>query len=321
MPQATAPARAGTLVVPARPPGAPAPRRSRLSGRTVRSWGVAWLFLAPALIIFALFKFVPMIRAINMSFFEVRPYLGDRWVGWDNYHQVLTDPAFLNAIRNTIVLGIGQTVGSLVLGFALALLLEGTARHLWLIRTAVFLPVVTAIAVVAEVWRILYFPAPDGTVNSILGLVGLGPSQFISSEHTSMASVIAVGIWRQAPYDMMIILAGLAGVDRNLYEASSVDGASLFRRLWHVTFPALRPVFAILLTLAAIRNLRIFVEVFLLTNGGPNGSTDVLITLVFRTGLERNEYGVAAAGTVVLLLATIGLTLAVRLGLGRRRRA
>jgi multiple sugar transport system permease protein len=284
----------------------------------MRSWLIAWLFLAPALIIFAVFKFVPMVQAINMSFFEVRPYLGDQWVGWDNYRQVLTDPAFRGAIRNTIVLAVGQTGGAIVVGLALALLVEGTARHLWFVRTAVFLPVVTAIAVVVEVWRILYFPAPDGTVNGILGWIGLGPSQFLNSADTSMASVIAVGIWRQAPYDMMIILAGLAGVDRNLYEASAVDGAGTIRRLWHVTFPALRPVFAILFTLAAIRGLRIFTEVYLLTNGGPDGSTDVMMTLIFRIGFERNEIGLAAAGTVVLLLTTVVLTLAVRLARWRR---
>jgi multiple sugar transport system permease protein len=319
MPSTTTPVTAGTPTVPAgpTPPTTRKPRRRK--PWQLKSWSTAWLFLLPALLIFAAFKFVPMVRVINMSFFEVRPYLGDRWVGWDNYEQVLNDPAFRNAIENTIVLAVFQTGGALVLGLVLALLLEGTARHLWIIRTAAFLPVVTAIAVVAELWRILYFPAPDGVANSALGWFFLGPSQFISSEDTSMASVIAVGIWRQAPYDMMIFLAGLAGVNRDLYESSAVDGASTGRRLWHVTFPALRPVFAILFILAAIRGLRVFVEVYLLTNGGPNGSTDVMMTLIFRLGLERNEYGVAAAGTVVLLLATIVLTLAVVLA--RRRRA
>jgi multiple sugar transport system permease protein len=308
-------AQAGTHEVPAAAVRAAIARRRR---PRIRGWLIAWLFLLPALLIFTVFKFVPMVRAINMSFFEVRPYLGDRWVGWANYQQVVTDPAFRNAIRNTLVLAVGQTAGSFVLGLMLALLLEGTARHLWFVRTAVFLPVVTAIAVVAEVWRILYYSAPDGTVNEILGWIGLGPSQFLGSEHTSMASVMAVGIWRQAPYDMMIFLAGLAGVDRGLYEASAVDGAGTPRRLWHVTFPALRPVFAIVFTLAAIRGLRIFTEIYLLTNGGPNGSTDVMMTLVFRLGLERNEYGVAAAGTVELLLATAVLTV-LTLALRRRR--
>ncbi len=295
------------------PPGAGTPRarsprrRGRLSARLV-----PWLFLAPALVLFGLFKFTPMWRAVEMSFHEVRPYLGDRWVGWANYQQVATDEDFLAAIWQTVLLALGQTGGSIVLGLVLALLLEGSARQLWIVRTAVFLPTVAAMAVVAEVWRILYYPAPDGAINTILGYFGTGPSQFLNSEDSSLLSVMAVGIWRGAPYDMMIFLAGLAGVDRTLYEASAADGAGPLRRIWHITFPALRPVFAILFTLAAIRGLRVFTEIFLLTNGGPNGSTEVLMTLIYKLGLERGELGVAAAGSMILLLATVVLTLAVQ---------
>jgi multiple sugar transport system permease protein len=157
-------------------------------------------------------------------------------------------------------------------------------------------------------------------VNTIIGWVGLGPSQFLNAESTSLPSVIVVGIWRDGPYDMMIFLAGLAGVDRTLYEAADVDGASTWRRLWHVTFPALRPVFGILVTLAAIRGLRLFTEIFLLTNGAPNHSSEVLMTLIYKLGLEQNELGVAAAGSVVLLSMTVVLTVAVQV-LRRRRRA
>ena len=310
MTTAVAPPATQASTAPARDPRAGAARARRL--RRLRSHSIAWLFLAPALVLFAVFKFVPMVRAIEMSFHEVRPYLGDRWVGGANYERVITDEAFLAAIQQTVVLAIGQTAGSIVLGLALALLLEGAAKHLWFVRTAVFLPTVVALAVVAEVWRILYYPAADGMVNTVIGWFGLGPSQFLNDPDTSLWSVMSVGIWRGAPYDMMIFLAGLAGVDRTLYEAADVDGASIWRRLWHVTFPALRPVFAILMTLAAIRGLRVFTEIFLLTNGGPNGSTEVLMTLIYKLGLERNELGVAAAGSVVLLLATVVLTLAVQ---------
>lgn len=295
------------------PRSGPTRRRQRLHGHAV-----AWLFLAPALILFTYFKFIPMARAIQMSVHEVRPYLGDRFVGLDNYRQVLTQPDFLSAIWHTVALAAGQTAGSIVLGLALALLLEGSARHLWFVRTAVFLPAVAAMAVVAEVWRVLYYPAADGPINSIVGLFGLGPSQFLNSQDTSLLSVMTVGIWRGAPYDMMIFLAGLAGVDRSLYEAAAADGAGRWRRLWHIAFPALRPVFAILLTLAAIRGLRVFTEVFLLTNGAPNGSTEVLMTLIYKLGLERNELGVAAAGSMVLLAATVALTLTVQ-ALRRRK--
>ena len=301
------------------------PRHQSRRVRRLRGHAVAWLFLAPALILFTLFKFIPMAHGIQMSFHDVRPYLGDQWVGLDNYARVLTDDVFLTAIKQTVVLAVGQTVGSIVLGLLLALLLEGAARHLWFVRTAVFLPTVVAMAVVAEVWRILYYPGEDGALNGILAWFGAGPSQFLNDADSSLWSVMAVGIWRGAPYDMMIFIAGLAGVDRTLYEAADVDGASIRQRLWHVTLPALRPVFVILLTLAAIRGLRVFTEIFLLTNGGPNGSTEVLMTLVYKLGLERNELGVAAAGSVVLLLATVALTIAVRLvrsrsdGKGARR--
>jgi multiple sugar transport system permease protein len=295
--------------------GAPTPAEPARPGRArtaVRRHLSAWLFLTPALLLFAVFKFVPMVRALDMSFHEVRPYLGDRWVGLANYHAVLTDGAFLSAAGHTVVLAIGQTGGSMLAGLVLALLLEGSSRNLWIVRTAVFLPAIAAMAVVAELWRILYYPAADGAINTILGWIGLGPSQFLNASGSSLLSVMGVGIWRSAPYDMMIFLAGLAGVDRSLYEAAAADGAGPLRRLWHVTFPALRPVFTILLTLAAIRGLRIFTEIFLLTNGGPNGSTEVLMTLVYQSGLERNELGYASAAAMLLLGATVVLTLIVQ---------
>jgi multiple sugar transport system permease protein len=289
-------------------------RRRRRAGPAL----IAWTFLAPALILFTYFKFLPMLQGLRMSFYEVRPYLGDRWVGWDNYRQMTTDPNFTKAFAQTAVLAVGTTAGSILLGFGLAILVEGQARHLWIVRSAAFLPVVTTMAVVAEVWRIMYYPAAGGVLNTILGWVGVGPEPFLVGEHTALGSVMLVGIWRGAPYDMMIFLAGLAGVDRTLYESAAVDGAARWRRFYHVTLPALRPVGTILFTLAALRGLRSFTEVFLLTNGAPNGSTEVLMTLIYKLGLERGELGVAAAGSMVLFVATAGITVAVNVW--RRRR-
>lgn len=274
---------------------------------------VPWLFLAPALILFLYFKFIPMGQGLKMSFYEVRTYLGDRWVGMENYRQIVTDDRFTTAIWQTIVLAVATTIGSMAIGLILAMLVEGKARHLWFVRTAAFLPVVTTLAVVAEVWRIMYYPGADGPLNSIIGWVGIGPQPYLADEDTALSSLIAVGIWRGAPYDMMIFVAGLAGVDRSLYEQSAVDGASTWRRFLHVTIPALRPVFAILFTLAAIRGLRVFTEVFLMTNGAPNGSTEVLMTLIYKLGLQQGYLGVAAAGSIVLFVATVILTVGVRL--------
>ena len=297
------------------PAAARRPRQKRRDGQ----WWVPWLFLAPALVLFVYFKFIPMAQAIGMSVQEVRPYLGNTWVGGANYAEVLGSDGFRSAAWNTIVLAVGQTFGSMLLGFCLALLVEGQTRKLTFIRSAAFLPVVVPMAVVAELWRIMYHPTGDGLINQVIGLAGLGPSGFINDPHTSLASIAVTGIWRGAPYDMMIFLAGLAGIDRGLYEAATVDGASTRQRILHVTLPGLRPVFAILFVLAAVRGFRTFTEVFLLTNGGPNGSTEVVMTLIYKLGLEQSRLGVGSAGAVLLFAATLVLTVCVQLL--RRRRA
>ncbi|WP_211304873.1 carbohydrate ABC transporter permease [Umezawaea tangerina] len=288
--------------------------RRRLTGSTF----TPWLFLLPALLIFAVFKYLPMAEGVRLSLYRVRPFLGDLWVGLDNYARILGDERFRAAIGHTLVLAVGQTLGSMVIGFALALLLEGHAKSLWFVRSAVFLPVVAATAVIGEIWRLLFFPAPEGFVNSALSLVGLGPWTFLDSPDTSLASVVFVGIWKGAPYDMVLILAGLAGIDRRQYEASAIDGASTAQRVRHITLPALRPVITILLTLASIRGLRVFTEVYVLTGGGPAGSTDVWMTRVFTVAFERDEIGVASAGSVLLFLVTFALTVVVQVH--RRRK-
>ncbi|WP_408646798.1 carbohydrate ABC transporter permease [Streptomyces carminius] len=293
------------------PPGKGRGRGLRLSRPSRRSL-IPWLFLAPGLLLALVFKFIPMFEGIRLSLYEVQPFLGNEWVGLENYTTVLQDDRWREAMGHTLLLGGGQAFGALVVGFLLALLLEGQSRSLWLVRTAVFLPVVTAIAVVGEVWRLLYTPTPDGFANSVLGFLGLGPLPFLSSPDSALWSVMTVGVWIGAPYNMVIILAGLSGVDRTLYEAAAVDGVSLWQRLRHITLPALRPAITIVLTLAAIRSLRIFTEVYVLTGGGPAGSTEVWMTRVFSLGFTRNDIGVASAASMLLLAVTLLLTVAVQ---------
>ncbi|MFF8395696.1 carbohydrate ABC transporter permease [Streptomyces sp. NPDC016172] len=286
----------------------PGPRRARVTGKKAV---LPWLFLAPGLLLALVFKFLPMGKGVWLSFFEVRPFLGDKWVGLDNYTRVLTDHRFQDAIGHTLLLGVGMSLGGIVVGSALALLLEGQARSLKIIRTAVFLPVVTATAVVGEMWRLMYYPTSDGLINSGLGLFGLGPVPYLDNPGTALWATMAMGIWMLAPYNMVIILAGLAGVDRSLYEAAAMDGVSLWQRLRHITLPAIRPALGIVLTLAAIRGLRVFTEVYVLTGGGPAGSTDVWMTRAYTLGFTRNDIGGASAASVVLLCVTLLLTVTV----------
>lgn len=292
----------------------------RPKGRRASARIKPWLFLVPGLLFAITFKFFPMIEGMRMSMFKVQPFLGDQFIGFDNYIKVLTDPKFVKAMGNTVVLGLGQAAGGLFIGLILALLLEGSARSLRIIRTAVFLPVVTAVAVVGEIWRILYFPSDLGFLNSILGMVGIGPLQFLSDPSTALFWVMVVGIWIQAPYNMVILLAGLAGIDRGLYEASDMDGATRWHRMRYIVLPGLAPAFSVVVTLAAIRALRIFTEVYVLTGGGPAGSTEVWMTRVYASGFEQYDLGVASAASTILLVVTMALTITVQM-IARRKDA
>jgi multiple sugar transport system permease protein len=155
-------------------------------------------------------------------------------------------------------------------------------------------------------------------LNNILSWVGLGPLQFLNGTDTALWSIAVVGIWSGAPYNMVIILAGLTGVDRSLYESAGVDGATIWQRLRYITLPALRPSIVIVLTLAAIRSLRSFTEVYVLTGGGPAGSTEVWMTRMYSLGFQRNDIGVASAAAVLLLVVTLLLTVGTQL-LARRK--
>lgn len=283
----------------------------RARGRALRRAGgrfSPWLFLAPALSFFAVFKFWPVIWGAYLSFFHVRPYLGNQWIGTDNFSRAFTDPDLRTAVWHTLLDAVVSVGGSMLVGFALALLLESPARHVRILRTAVFLPAVTAMVAIAELWGSLLFPGRYGAVNSLLGDVGLGPQPFLSSPHSALWTIILIQVWKTAPYDMVIFLAGLVGIDRQLYESASIDGAGAWQRLRHVTIPALRPVTTIVLTLGVIRGLRVFTEINVLTGGGPGGATETIVTTTYKAATVSNDAGYAAAISTLLLLATILLT-------------
>jgi multiple sugar transport system permease protein len=272
----------------------------------------------PGILFATVFKLLPMVDGIRMSAFKIQPFLGDLFVGLDNYVRVATDKRFLDALGHTLILGVATTLGAIVVGLGLALLLEGSSRIMSLARTGVFLPVVTAVAVIGEIWRVLYFPTESGFINNVIGFFGIPPQEFLSSPDTALLYVAVVGIWTAAPYNMVIILAGLAGIDRTLYEAAAVDGATTLQRLRHIVLPGLRASLAVILTLAAIRSLRTFTEVFVLTGGGPAGSTEVWMTRTYSLGFKANEPGLASAASVMLLIATLILTITVR-GISSRK--
>lgn len=276
--------------------------------RRIKRALVPWLFLAPALVIFTWFKFYPMVRGLVISFYKLNFYGPSQWVGFDNFARTLTDTTLhVAVIHTTIYVFASMTLGT-VISFALALALEGPARHLRFIRTAIFLPAVTSAAVVAEIWRILFNPTPQGVVNHVLGWVGIGPEGFLSDPNQALATIVLLQVWKSVPYNMVIFIAGLAGINRELYDAAHVDGANAWQRLLHVTLPCMIPALSVVLVLSFIRGFRVFTEVYATTGGGPAGATEMIMTHIYKIGFEQFDYGYAAAVSFLLFLFTVVLT-------------
>ena len=272
-----------------------------------RSFGDAlspWLFLAPALLIFLYFKFIPMLRGVQMSFYKVSFGDADEWVGLNNFARVFTEEALRNAAGRTLLYVLVTVTLSACIGLLLAQALQGTARHMRILRTAMFLPAVTSAAVVAEIWRILYAPTPAGVVNTVIGWVSMAPQGFFSDPDQALAALMGMHVWKHVPYDTVIFVAGLAGVNRELYDAAAVDGANAWHRFVHVTLPGLAPAITVVLTLGCIRGFRVFTEVYATTGGGPAGSTEVVMTHIYKQGFQELDFGYAAAASTVLFLFT-----------------
>lgn len=263
-----------------------------------------WLFLLPALALFVTFKFVPMLRGLEMSFYQVQFGSEWEWVGLDNFRRAFADSDLHAAVIQTAVYVSVSVIVSAIVAFGLALALEGPARHLRIIRTAMFLPAVTSAAVVAQIWQIMLAPTPQGIGNIVLGWLGAAPAGFFSDPDQALGSLIAMQIWKTVPYDMMIFIAGLTGVNRELCDAAAVDGARWHQRLWYVTLPAMRHTLVIVGVLGFIRGVRVFTEVYSSTGGGPGGATEVVMTYVYKAGFVQFDYGYASAVSCLLFLFT-----------------
>lgn len=274
-----------------------------------RAWLVPALFLAPALLVFGFFKFIPMLRGLQMSLYKVNFGAPSEWVGLDNFRRVLDDEALGSAVWNTLVYVCSTVTLSAGLALLLALSLQGSTRQLRFVRTAIFLPAVTSAAVLAEVWRILYAPTPDGVVNTLLGWAGVQAQGFLNDPDTALYWLMAMHTWKSVPYDTVIFVAGLATINSELYEASRVDGANAWQRFRFVTVPGLAHAITIVVTLGLIRGFRVFAEIQATTGGGPAGATEVVMTHIYKLGFVDFDYGYASAASVLLFAFTATATL------------
>ncbi|MER6005293.1 sugar ABC transporter permease [Nonomuraea angiospora] len=265
-----------------------------------RGKGVAAaLFLIPTVLVFGLFSWWPIIRSVVLGFQQTNLVEAATFAGLDNFRTLLADPLLGTAVRNTLLFtGLALLIG-FPLPIFLAVLMSELRRGSGLMRVLVYLPVVVPPVVAVLMWKWFYDP-DSGLFNQLLGLVGLGPYPWLQSTGMAMPSLILEATWAGAGGVVLIYLAALASVPTELYEAAELDGASVWRRLWHVTLPQLRPILLIMLLLQVINTFQVFTEPFVLTDGGPEDSTVTVLLLIYRYAFVNGDYGTAAALSVSL---------------------
>ena len=262
---------------------------------------LAYAFMAAGILCFAFFSWYPLVKGVILSFqqdnFVIPPY----WVGLDNYRAVVSDPLFWTAWKNTGLF----TLLALVFGFAVPFFLSvllNEFRHLkGLFRVLVYLPVMLPPVVSVLLWRYFYDPG-NGLFNTILGGVGLPPSQWVQGSGTAMISLVLLSTWANMGGATLMYLAALQGIPGDLYEAAELDGASIWQRLRYVTIPQMRFIMLVLLLLQIIATMQVFIEPFLLT-GTSSPDTITVMVLIFRYAFTvNNDFGMAAAMSVMLFV-------------------
>jgi raffinose/stachyose/melibiose transport system permease protein len=277
----------------------------------VRSERLKWAaFIAPALAVYTVFLIYPVVQSGVLSFSSWagpgRPAIP---VGLDNYQELLQNPIFWRALLNTTVLLLVSIFIQLPIGLGLALIVTSARRGRRFWRGVYIVPTLMSTVAVAILWRFVY--SPDyGIINGFLRAVGLDElaQGWLGQTSTALAAVIAANTWQWAPFYMIIYVAAIVGLDAEVYEAASLDGADGWRTFWYITLPLLRPVLFTTSILSLAGSIKAFDLVYIMTDGGPSNSTELLATYMFRQGFTNYRLGYASAIAVVMFLITFVLT-------------
>lgn len=273
----------------------------------------AWWFLAPALGLLAVFVVWPLVRAGVWSFTNADLLSPERarGVGVENYTGLWADGRFRSAFANTWMFALLVVPAQTVTAFFLALWVNRPEPAWRWLRAVFFVPVVIAMPVLAVLWTLLYQPAQGGDmgpVNATLGVFGIPPQAWLRDPALALPAIAFMSIWQGVGLQMMVFLAGLQGVSKELLDAARIDGAGSWQRVWHVVVPAMRNTIIFVVTVTTILAFRIFVQPYLMTRGGPGNSTLSLIQSVYEMTFVSQDLGRACAAAMVFLVLVGGLT-------------
>lgn len=274
-------------------------------GKRMQENTMAWLFLLPSLIFLILFTLYPIIKTVYLSFFQ-SDLSTDRpiYVGLTNFKMMLEDEVFRKAFINNFWFAVGTIPTSVMLGMLLAILVNRKIKGTSLARTAFFYPVVIPMVSAAFIW--LFFYTPEyGMINQLLHFLGIGDLNLLGNSSTVLIAIIVMVIWKEAGFFMIFYLAALQNIPKELLEASHIDGASKWMQFRKIVFPLLMPTTLFSVVIATTNAFKTIDQLVVMTQGGPNNASNLLLYYIYESTFRFMDYGKAATATVVVLVIMI----------------
>ena len=272
------------------------------------SIGTALGFLAPNITGFLAFVLIPVFASLFLVFTEWDILTPPKWVGFTNFIRLFSDPTFWQVLKNTLFYTVISIPLSMLLSFLLALFMNQKIKGITIYRTIYFIPVVSSMVAVSLMWRWIY-NADFGLLNYFLGLLRIEPVSWLTDTRWAMPAIIMMSVWKGLGSGMVIFLAGLQGIPKQLYEAADIDGASGFYKVMKITIPLLTPTFFFVLITNIISSFQVFDQTYVLTQGGPMGSTTTIVYYIYKNAFEWFKMGYASAIAWVLFVFIFALTM------------
>ncbi|MET9652200.1 sugar ABC transporter permease [Streptomyces sp. NPDC006460] len=275
---------------------------------------LAWIFITPALLGFAVFLLWPTLRGIYLSFTSFNLLTTEKWVGLSNYERMVNDPIFWDSLQTTVYYVAVNVGAQTVMALFVAVLMQRLTRSA-LLRGVVLTPYLVSNVVAGIVW-LWVLDTRFGIGNQLIGALGFEHVAFFSSEKWVIPTLALVNVWRHVGYTALLLFAGLQMVPAAMYEAARIDGASEWRMFWRISMPLLRPVLSLVLIMSIIGSFQVFDSVSVTTGGGPANASNVLQLYIYSTAFSRFQFGYASALSVALLVV-LGLITFVQYRLTR----
>jgi multiple sugar transport system permease protein len=279
-------------------------QRNFLKNLTNNQKFAGWLFILPALVGTLIFIVIPVLCSFSLSFTKWDLLSSIQFVGFDNYKEIFTEPLFYKIFLNTIVFALSTSILGVIIPLILACILNSKIRGAEFYKTAYFLPFITPMIVVGVVWEWIFDPN-IGLLNHILKI----HINWLYDTHYAMIALIIVSVWKLIGYNMVIFLSALSGISQSMFEASKIDGANSYQTFKNVTVPLLSPTIFFVVIITAISSFQVFDLIYIMTQGGPLDSTNVLVYAIYKNAFEYFNAGKASATAYVLFVVILVLTL------------